>query len=131
LAAACGGVGYRLDDSPPPATVAVLALSGSAPLPLRDAARQLLHARLANLGYRTPEPAWIDRVLSEHGWLRDPAGFTLDAAALPAVLAALGVDAVLAGDEVDESSFNVLLLRRHAFGAELAVRRADGSTWWS
>jgi hypothetical protein len=132
LLAACGGVGYRVDATrPAPATVAVLPFEGDAPQGLRDAARQLLHSRLAGRGYRVPELAWVDRVLSEHGWLRDPAAFAVDASALADVVRALDVDAVLVGTGFAESSFNVLLLRRHAVSGELAIRDAGGAPWWS
>ncbi len=130
--AACGGIGYTLDSSvPAPATVAVLPLHGEAPPGLRDAARQLLHSRLAARGYRVPELAWVDHVLAERGWLRDPARFTMDPAAVRDVVTALGVDAIVVGTDFDESSFNVFLLRRHAFGGELAMRDAGGRAFWS
>lgn len=132
LLAGCGSVSHRLDpDVPQPTTVAVLPFTGPATPELRDAARQLLQSRLVQRGYRAPELAFVDRVLSERGWLRDPDHFTLPAAALREVLAALQVEAVLVGEELDESSFNVFLLRRHAVGGRLALRDAAGRASWS
>ncbi len=130
--AACGGVSYHLDRNvPAPATVAVLPMQGPAPAGLRDAARQLLQSRLVARGYRVPELAWTDRVLSEHGWLRDPERFQLDAGKLGEMLTALHADAALVGDGFDESSFNVFVLRRHAVGGRVALRNADGREYWS
>lgn len=130
--AACGGVSYRLDEkATAPATVAVLPMQGPAAPGLRAAARQLLQSRLAARGYRTPELAWIDRVLSEHGWLRDPDRFVLDAKQLPAMLAALQVDAAVVGDGFDETSFNVLVLRRHSVGGRMAIVDTKGREFWS
>lgn len=129
---ACGSVSYRVaTDVDAPATVAVLPLQGPAPAGLRDAARQLLHSRLTARGYRCPELAWVDRVLSERGLLRDPDHFALDAGRHGEMLAALQVDAVLVGDDVDESSFNVFLLRRHALGGRVAIRDGKGREFWS
>jgi hypothetical protein len=132
VTAACGSISYRLDaEVPAPVTVAVLPIQGPADASLRDAARQLLHSRLVNLGYRCPELEWVDRVLSEQGWMRDPDAFVLAPDRLPTVLAALHADAALVGEHFDESSFNVILLRRHAVGGRVAVRDAQSREWWS
>lgn len=131
-ATACGSVSHHVAaDVPAPTTIAVLPVPGPAPAGLRDAARQLLHSRLVARGYRCPELAWVDRVLSEHGWLGDADRFVPDAARLPEVLAALQADAALVADGLDESSFNVILLRRHAVGGRVAIRDATGRTFWS
>lgn len=128
---ACGGVNHRLrNEIAQPATVAVLPFAGPANAPSRDATRALVQSRLAARGYRLVETNWVDRILSERGWLRDLATFDPSKVAVPEVIAALGVDAVVVGKGFDETSFNVLILRRHAFGGELAVQRADG-VWWS
>ncbi len=130
--AACGSVNYRVNASvDAPRTVAVLPIRGAAPSGLRDVTRQLLHSRLQARGYRLPELAWVDRVLSEHDWLRDPERFTSNPTALAAVIAALQVDALLITDELDESSFNVILLRRHAVNGSARIHDAEGREYWS
>lgn len=132
LLAACGGVSARVArDVPQPDRVAVLPLAGPAPACLREAMRQLVHSRVRTRGYEAPEPAWIDRVLSERGWLRDPARFDPKDLPLAAVLQALDVDGVVVGTAFDESHFNVLVLRRHAISGEFALRVADGRSAWS
>lgn len=132
LLAACGGVSAHVHrDVPQPDRVAVLPLAGPAPACLREATRQLVHSRLRNRGYEAPEPVWIDRVLSEHGWLRDPATFEPKDLPLAEALRALDVDAVVVGTGFDESRFNILVLRRHAVSGELALRAADGREAWS
>lgn len=133
LLAACGGVSSKLrTDVPAPATIAVLPIGGDeAPVGLRDACRQLLHSRLVARGYRAPELSWVDRVLSEHGWMQDPERFALDPEQLPAILKALDADAAVLCEDFDESSFNVLLLRRHAVGGRVAMRYPDGREYWS
>lgn len=129
--AACGGLRHHLHaDQPPPATLAVLPFAGSAPIGLRDAARALLVSHLRQRGYRIAEPAWVDRQLSERGLLRDPATVVLPGEAVATLPAQLGVAAVLSGTAVDESSFNIWVLRRHALSGTFAIVRADGSNWW-
>ena len=129
---ACGSVSYKVaKDLEAPATIAVLPLQGPAPAGLRDAARQLLQSRLVSRGYRCPELAWVDRVLSERGQLRDPERFVLDGKQLEAILTALQVDAAVVGEGIDETSFNVILLRRHAVGGRLAIRDRGGRDYWS
>lgn len=129
---ACGSVSYTVaKDVAPPTTVAVLPLQGPASPGLRDAARQLLQSRLVSRGYRCPELTWVDRVLSEHGQMRDPDRFVLDDKQLDAILTALQVDAAVVGEGIDESSFNVFLLRRHAVGGRLAIRNHAGRDYWS
>lgn len=131
LTTGCGGVHHKLrSDITAPRTIAVLPFAGAADAGTREATRALVHSRLVTRGYRVVETAWVDCVLTEHGWLRDPA--TFDPAAVPVtdLLAALGVDAVASGRDLDESRFNILVLRKHSFGGVLAVERQDG-TWWS
>lgn len=129
---ACGGVSHSVrGDVPVPTTIAVLPFAGPAPAGLRDAARQLLHSRIQVLGYQTPELAWIDRVLTERGWLDDPNRFEPERHDVGALAQALGVDAVLAATAVDESSFNLVLLRRHAFAGRFAVHDAAGRGFWT
>lgn len=132
LLAACGGVSARVHrDVPQPDRVAVLPLAGPAPACLREATRQLIHSRIRTRGYEVPETAWIDRVLSERGWLQDPATFRPEGLPLAEVAKALDVDAVVVGSSFDESRFNVLVLRRHAVSGDLALRLADGREMWS
>ena len=132
LLTACGGVSARVHrEVPQPDRVAVLPLAGPAPACLREAMRQLVHSRVRTRGYEAPEPAWVDRVLSEHGWLRDPATFDPKDLPLAAVLQALDVDGIVVGTGFDESRFNILVLRRHAVGGDLTLRVADGRDAWS
>jgi len=127
---ACSGVHHTVrSEFPQPATIAVLPLSGGADVGAREATRALLNSRLAARGYRTAELPWVDRVLSERGWLRDPATFPSTKLPIDDVLAALGVDAIVVGDDFDESSFNVLVLRRHSFGGALALQTKRGPYW--
>lgn len=129
--AACGAVDARIAaDVPAPTSVAVLPVAGDAQAGLRDTARELLRSRLVARGHRAPESAWVDRVLAENGWLRDPANFRLDLAATDAARAALGVDALLVVDGLDESGFNLLAIRRHALAGEFSLRAAGGSERW-
>jgi hypothetical protein len=130
LLAACGGVSHTLHrDLPPPRTIAVLPFPGAASPAVREAARQLVHSRLRTLGYRLADRHHVDRVLSERGWLRDPDQFVTPAA-LGEVCTALGTDAILVADDIAESSFNYMVLRRHRLGGTLAIELADGREWW-
>lgn len=132
--AACGGVHHTVRaDVPQPRSIAVLPFAGDASPSLRAAARQLLTSRLLTRGYEVPETAWVDRVLSEHGWLRDPerAAPTPQPMPLADVLKALGTDAVAVGTELDESSFNILVLRRQSVGGRVAITDAQGREYWS
>lgn len=129
---ACGGVSHRVrSDVPQPHRIAVLPFAGPAPASLRDATRQLLHSRMQARGYHAPELAWVDQVLTSNGWLSDPGTFEPSMLPLPEVAKALDVDAVVLGTDVDESSFNLLALRRHVVGGKLVVRTADGRDYWS
>lgn len=131
LAAACGSVSHRVyADVPAPRTIAVLPFAGPAAPGVCEAARALVHSRLRSRGYLVPELAWVDRVLAERGWLRDPAAFDPAPLPLPEVAAALAVDAVLVATGVHESSFNVVLLRRHAVGGRVALTVRDGRDHW-
>ncbi|MBL8728277.1 MAG: hypothetical protein JNM25_07605 [Planctomycetes bacterium] len=132
LLAACGGVHHAVHrEVPAPKTVAVLPFAGPADASVRDGARALFASRLRARGYQTVELAWTDRVLTEHGWLRDPARFDASALPLRDVATALGVEALVLGHDFDESSFNIWLLRRHSFGGLLALQHGDGRTYWS
>jgi hypothetical protein len=131
LLAACGGVSFRVrDELRTPESIAVLPFAGSAPPEAREAARALLQSRLQARGFHTVELRFVDRVLSERGWLRDPADFDPAALAMPDVATALGVDAVAVATDVEERAFHTLLLRRHAFGGSMSLHRRDG-VWWS
>ncbi len=131
LLPACGGVSHRLDrDATPPRTIAVLPFGGELPLPARDLTRGLLHGQLQSRGLQVAENAWTDRRLAEAGWLADPAALEPGALDAAAVCNELGVDAVLVGTGFAESSFNLLLLRRHSLGGEVRLLLRDGSEWW-
>jgi len=128
--AACGGVSYQLSDAAPPRTVAILPVGGAVDLRVRELVRSLLQSQLQERGMLLVESSFTDRVLTESGWLHDPA--TFDPAAVPVADACqrLHVDAVVVGTKFDESSFNVYIIRRHAFGGSLRVALADGKAWW-
>lgn len=129
---ACGGVQHTLHpEVAAPHTIAVLPFAGTADLGARDCARLLVHSRLRERGLLPVETAWTDRVLSEHGWLTDPATFDPTALPVAQVQAALGVDAVVIGRDFAESRWNLVLVRRHAFGGALSVQRAGDGLWWS
>lgn len=132
LVAGCGGISYTIhDDGPAPARVAVLPFAGTADLRARDLARALLVARLRARGFSVPGVEAVDQRLAEHGWLADPDRFS-PAVAPPATMARdLGVDAVIVGTAMTESSFNLLAVRRHAFGGELTCDRGDGRRHFS
>lgn len=133
-ATACGGVSHAVrSDVAQPRSIAVLPFAGEASPTLRAAARQLLTSRLLTRGYEVPETAWVDRVLSERGWLRDPERPAPTPLPIPLadVLQALGTDAVALGTDLDESSFNILVLRRHAVGGRVAITDAQGREYWS
>lgn len=127
LVAGCGGVSYTVHDtSVAPTRVAVLPFAGEADLRTRDLARALLVARLRARGFAVPAVEAVDQRLAARGWLADPELF-VPAVAMPAAMAQeLGVDAVIVGTALSESSFNLLAIRRHAFGGEVACDRADG-----
>ena len=129
---ACGSVHHTLHpEVAVPHTVAVLPFAGTADLGARDCARLLVHSRLRERGLLPVETAWTDRVLSEHGWLTDPASFDPTGLPLAEVQVALGVDAVVFGQDFAETRWNLLLVRRHAFGGTLSVQRAGSGAWWS
>lgn len=129
---ACGSVQHTLHpEVAAPHTIAVLPFAGTAELGARDCARLLVHSRLRERGLLPVETAWTDRVLSEHGWLTDPATFDPSVLPLAEVQAALGVDAIVFGQDFAESRWNLLLVRRHAFGGILSIQRPGGAVWWS
>jgi hypothetical protein len=118
-------------EEPPPRTVAVVPIGGTADVGARELARSLLSARLAERGFDVVAAEYVDHVLSERGWLRDPEAF--DRAALPAreAAAALGVDAVLCADSLDRAGLNLLLYRRQSIGGTARLLGKDGVEWWS
>lgn len=128
LLPSCAGVSWTRDPEPLPTTIAILPLQGDADPRLRTLCRALLTSGLQQHGVLVLENDHTDRILAEHGWLLDPDRF--DPAEVPAAAAcaALGVEALLVGTGFDTTSFNILLLRRHAFGGALVLRRADGSS---
>ncbi len=129
---ACGGVQHTIRTNvPAPHTVAVLPFAGTADPAVRDSARLLVHSRLHARGLQVVECSWVDRLLSERGWLTDPARFDPAQLPLAQVTAALGVEAIAVGRDFDESRFNLLLVRRHSFGGRLELQLADGGAWWS
>jgi hypothetical protein len=130
--ASCGAVSSRVrSDLPAPHTIAVLPFAGGAELAVRDSTRLLVNTRLRERGLLPVDCAWVDRILSERGWLGDPAKFDPSKLPLAEATMALGVDAVVVGRDFDESRFNLFLIRRHAFGGSLAMQNADGDAWWS
>lgn len=124
---ACAGVTLTRDGGPMPRTVAVLPLAGDADPRLRLLCRALLVSGLQQHGLRVAETDHTDRILAEYGWLRDPAAFRPEGMEVGSACAALGVDALAVGTGFDESSFNLLLVRRHSFAGDLELNRADGS----
>jgi len=132
LLAACSGLSSTLhDDLPQPHTLAVLPFAGDAPPPTRELARGLFAARLRELGYRVVEPVYVDRVLAENGWLADPDAFAMSALPLADAIVRLGCDGVLVADELDESHYNLLLLRRQAVTGHLRILDRAGREWWT
>lgn len=132
LLASCGSVSSTIrSDVPVPHTIAVLPFAGAAELAVRDSARLLVQTRLRERGLLPVDCAWVDRILSERGWLGDPAKFDPSKLSIADVTTALGVDAVVLGRDFDESRFNLFLIRRHAFGGSLAMQNAGGDAWWS
>ncbi|MBK8097063.1 MAG: hypothetical protein IPK26_08150 [Planctomycetes bacterium] len=132
LAAGCGGVSYTVHDTAAaPARVAVLPFAGDADLRTRDLARALLVARLRARGFAVPGVEAIDQRLAARGWLADPERFSPAVAAPVAMARELGVDAVIVGTALSESSFNLLAIRRQAFGGDVACDRADGRRYFT
>lgn len=128
---ACSGVTARVaSDMPAPRSVAVLPISGSADPAARELARSLLASRLAAQGFQVVEAGYVDRVLSERGWLRDPEAFDIQQVPSGDAVRALGVDAVLRCDGLDAHSFNGLVLRRQSVGGAIHLVGADGREWW-
>jgi hypothetical protein len=76
------------------------------------------------------ELPFVDGVLAQHGWLVDAEAFDPAAVPLAEAAHALGVDAIVAARDLDETRFNWVILRRHAFGGALAARAPAGD-WWS
>jgi hypothetical protein len=132
LLGACSSLSSTVhDDVPQPHTLAVLPFAGDAPAPTRELARGLFAARLRELGYRLVEPAYVDRVLAENGWLADPDAFTASTLPLAAAIERLGCDGVLVADDLDESHYNLLLLRRQAVTGHLRILDRSGREWWT
>ena len=132
LLAACGGVASRVaKDKDAPRTIAVLPFCGSADPGARELVRALFCARLAERGFQVAAADYVDGVLAEHGWLRDPEGFDGKGLPLPAVVAALGVDAALVGDGLDAGGFNLLLVRRQSVGGTVRLVDRNGEPWWT
>jgi hypothetical protein len=130
--AGCAGVSSHVaKELPAPRTVAVAPVGGSADLGARELARSLLCARLEERGFDVVAAEYVDHVLSERGWLRDPEAF--DRAALPVgeAAAALGVDAVLCADSLDRAGINLLLYRRQSISGTARLLGKDGAEWWS
>jgi hypothetical protein len=129
---ACGGVSYELhDDVSQPRRIAVLPFGGSAMPGVRDATRQLMKSRLQGRGYHVVDAAWVDCVLTQHGWLHDADTFDPQSLPMADAMAALGCDAVVVGRDFGESRFNILALRRHVVGGRVAITNAAGRDYWS
>lgn len=128
---ACSGLHHaRHDEVPRPASIAVLPVGGDAALPVRELARGLLGARLAEHGFLVAEFDVVDQRLAECGWLADPEAFAPGAVAPTAVAHAIGVDAVLLVDDCSETRWNAVLVRRHALSARARIVTQDGREWW-
>ena len=111
-------------------SIAVLPFQGEGSLADRELVRTWTRERLATLNLRVCDNRSVDRVLAERGWLADPERFDPAALDSKAACAALGVDAVLFGRDLEERSLDLLVLFRRSFGGELICRGADGSQWW-
>jgi hypothetical protein len=130
--AACSGVSANVaSNMPAPRSVAVLPIRGSADPAACELARALLSTRLAAQGFQVVQASYVDRVLSERGWLRDPETLDMQQVPIGEVVQALGVDAVLRCDGLDAHSFNGLVLRRQSVGGALHLVGADGREWWN
>lgn len=128
---ACGSVSSRFDAGPAPARVAVLPFAGRMALEERDTARELLVWQLREKGLTVLHTDATDRLLSENGWLADPALFAVGDLPIDQVCDRLGVDACVLGTDFDRRRVNFVLLRRHAVSGGFAAVRRDGSRWWT
>ena len=128
---ACGGVSSHVAKGTAPATVAVLPVGGSADLGARELTRALFAARLGALGFHVVENAYVDRLLTERGWLRDPETFDVKAVPVKDAVLALGVDGVLLTADLDSSSFNMLIYRRQSVSGSVRLLDRNGAEWWS
>ena len=131
LLAGCGSLHTRLDkDVPAPREVAILPFSGDGTLQDRELMRTMLRERLAVRYVAVLDNAWVDRVLSEHGWLGDPETFDAKKLPLPAVCAALGTQAVVVGTDFGTSSFDIGLFYRRGVGGKLEWITAKGQNYF-
>jgi hypothetical protein len=128
-AAACNSLSHQV-AGPAPARVALLPFAGTLAPADRDLARELLAFRLRERGYLVQDTAATDRLLSESGWLTDAATFAPAAVPTATACTRLQVDACIVGTSFDRLQSNLVLWRRHALDASLALQRADGSPFW-
>lgn len=132
LFAACGGVSHRVHEGvAAPTTVAVLPAGGPALPEVRATARGLATSWLMARGYDVLDTDWVDQALAMRGWLDGDGSLRANDAAAADLARALGAEAVLVLREVDESEFNVLLLRRHRVDGHFDLVRGVGGVYWS
>ncbi|MCA8958986.1 MAG: hypothetical protein KDC38_00675 [Planctomycetes bacterium] len=123
-----------------PGRVAVLPVTGPAGPAERDYVRTLVRERLRVRNFAVIDNAYVDRVLSENGWLHDAdeADGTLlphlsdreeelDAATL---CAALDVDGLVIGEDLRARDLNLLVVRCHGIDGRWHLRGANSSFAW-
>ena len=129
--ASCGSLHSKLDSRiAAPREVAILPFAGDGSLQDRELMRTMLKERLAVRYIAVLDTAWVDRVLSEHGWLGDPEAFDPKKLPLPAVCEALGTPAVIVGTDFGSSSFDIGLFYRRGVGGKLEWLTAKGNPYF-
>jgi hypothetical protein len=131
LACGCANLSHRLaPDVPPPRVVAVLPLTGSAPASDLELLRAMLRSRLEVRNVAVLDDAWVDQVLSRHGWLGDAATFDPGRVPLVEACQALGAEGIVTGQGFANSNTDLLLYYRRGFGGELRWNARDGREYW-
>lgn len=129
--AACGSLHSKLDKSlAAPREVAILPFAGEGSAADHELMRAMLRERLAVRYVAVLDNAWVDRVLSEHGWLGDPETFDPSKLPLSAVCEALGTPAVVVGTGFGSSSFDIGLFYRRGVGGKLEWVTAKGKPYF-
>ncbi|MEE8143224.1 MAG: hypothetical protein V3T77_08990 [Planctomycetota bacterium] len=127
----CGGVQVQISkELAVPSVVAVLPMGGEATPRelnyLRSRVREQLRVRYLNVF----ENDYVDRVLSERGWLADPDRFDPEALPVAEVREALGVEGVVMGHDFRSGYWNFLLLYRRSLRGVVGMYVAGGEHSW-
>ncbi len=125
------GVTARLNERvPPPRRIAVLPMAGEAAAKDRALIRSMLGQSLLVRNVSVVENAYVDRVLSEEGWMTDPGRFDPFLIPPAEVCRALGVEGIIIGTGFETEDREYFLYFRRGLQGRLMWWSGEGRLYW-